>query len=78
MLSIRQPAVADARRRATRLDGRVDVGEDLVFHRSLELDFADAYDRLLRATESLDVSRELIPTPATTTRRKSPRTRTRS
>ena len=48
----------DAVRRV--VDGRVDVGENLVFDRSLELDFADAYDRLLRATESLDVSRELI------------------
>jgi len=42
------------------VDGRVDVGEDAVFDRSLELDFSEAYDRLLRATESLDVSRELI------------------
>ncbi len=48
----------DAVRRV--VDGRVDVGENLVFDRSLELDFADAYDRLLRATESLDVARELI------------------
>jgi magnesium transporter len=42
------------------VDGRVDVGEDAVFDRSLELDFAEASDRLLRATESLDLSRELI------------------
>jgi len=42
------------------VDGRVDVGEDAVFDRSLELDFSEAYDRLLRATESLDVSRDLI------------------
>ena len=42
------------------VDGRIDVGEDAIFGRSLELDFADAYDKLLRATESLDVSRELI------------------
>ena len=31
-----------------------------VFDRALELDFAEASDRLLRATESLDVSRDLI------------------
>ena len=31
-----------------------------MFDRSLELDFAEASDRLLRATESLDLSRELI------------------
>jgi magnesium transporter len=42
------------------VDGRVDVGADAVFDRSLELDFAEASDRLLRATESLDLSRELI------------------
>ena len=48
----------DAVRRV--VDGRVDVGDDLVFTRSLELDFADAYDKLLRATEALDISRELI------------------
>jgi magnesium transporter len=60
VLSIRRllTPTRDAVRRV--VDGRVDVGENLVFHRSLELDFADAYDRLLRATESLDVSRELI------------------
>ena len=48
----------DAVRRV--VDGRVDVGENEVFDRSLELDFADAYDKLLRATEALDISRELI------------------
>jgi magnesium transporter len=42
------------------VDGRVDVGEDGVFDRALELDFAEAHDRLLRATESLDVARDLI------------------
>ena len=42
------------------VDGRVDVGQDAVFDRSLELDFAEASDRLLRATEALDVSRDLI------------------
>jgi magnesium transporter len=48
----------DAVRRV--VDGRVDVGENEVFDRSLELDFADAYDKLLRAAEALDISRELI------------------
>ena len=42
------------------VDGRVDVGEDAVFDRALELEFAEASDRFLRATESLDVSRDLI------------------
>jgi magnesium transporter len=42
------------------VDGRVDVGDDAIFDRTLELDFADASDRLLRATELLDVSRDLV------------------
>lgn len=42
------------------VDGRVDVGEDAMFDRSLELDFAEAADRLVRAMESLDVCRDLI------------------
>jgi magnesium transporter len=48
----------DAVRRV--VDGRLDIGEDLIFDRAHELDFADAYDKLLRATEALDISRELI------------------
>jgi len=48
----------DAVRRV--VDGRVDVGDDQIFGHRLELDFADAYDKLLRATEALDISRELI------------------
>ncbi len=60
VLQIRRTLIPtrDAVRRI--VDGRVDVGEDAVFDRSLEVDFAEASDRLLRATESLDVSRELI------------------
>jgi magnesium transporter len=42
------------------IDGRVDVGDDAVFDRSLELEFAEAGDRLVRAMESLDVCRDLI------------------
>jgi magnesium transporter len=42
------------------VDGRIDVGQDAIFDRALELDFAEASDRFLRATESLDVSRDLI------------------
>jgi magnesium transporter len=48
----------DAVRRV--VDGRVDVEGAEIFDRELELDFADAYDKLLRATEALDISRELI------------------
>ena len=42
------------------VDGRVDVGEDAIFDRHLELSFADAYDKLLNAVEALDVARDLI------------------
>jgi magnesium transporter len=42
------------------VDGRVDVGDNEIFDRSLELDFGGAYDKLLRSAESLDVSRELL------------------
>jgi magnesium transporter len=42
------------------VDGRVDVGDDELFDRQLELSFSDAYDKLLHAVESLDVARDLI------------------
>ena len=42
------------------VDGRIDVGEDELFDRTLELSFSDAYDKLLHAAESLDVARDLI------------------
>jgi magnesium transporter len=42
------------------VDGRVDVGKDEIFDRPLELSFADAYDKLLHAVESLDAARDLI------------------
>jgi len=42
------------------VDGRVDVGDDELFDRHLELSFADAYDTLLQSAESLDVARDLI------------------
>jgi magnesium transporter len=42
------------------VDGRVEVGGAELFPREVELHFADAYDKLLRATESLETSRDLI------------------
>ena len=42
------------------VDGRVDVAGPAPFDRHLQLYFGDAYEKLLRATESLDVARELI------------------
>jgi magnesium transporter len=41
-------------------DGRVDVGDDELFDRQLELSFADAHDKLLHSVDSLDVARDLI------------------
>jgi magnesium transporter len=41
-------------------DRRVDVEGDEVFDRHVELHFADAYDKLLRATDGLDLSRDLV------------------
>jgi len=49
----------DAIRRV--VDRRIDVGEGLaVLPRDIELDFADAYDKLLRALDGLDFSRDLL------------------
>jgi magnesium transporter len=43
------------------VDRRIDIGEgpELV-PREIELNFADAYDKLLRATDGLDLSRDLL------------------
>ncbi len=51
----------DALRRV--FDGRVEVDEAAgreLFDRDIELHFSDAYDKLLRASEALDLSRDLI------------------
>jgi magnesium transporter len=43
------------------LDDRVELDGDLtLFPRDVELHFADAYDKLLRATDGLDLSRDLL------------------
>jgi magnesium transporter len=43
------------------LDDRVDLpGPDELFPRDVEIHFADAYDKLLRATDGLDLSRDLL------------------
>ncbi len=43
------------------LDDRVELdGEQTLFPRDVELHFADAYDKLLRATDGLDLSRDLL------------------
>ncbi len=43
------------------VDRRLDVGEGSeLLPREIELDFADVYDKLLRATDGLDLSRDLL------------------
>jgi magnesium transporter len=43
------------------LDDRVELDGDVsLFPRDIELHFADAYDKLLRATDGLDLSRDLL------------------
>ena len=43
------------------LDDRVELdGDNSLFPRDIELRFADAYDKLLRATDGLDLSRDLL------------------
>jgi magnesium transporter len=43
------------------LDNRVEIDGDVtLFPREIELHFADAYDKLLRATDGLDLSRDLL------------------
>ncbi len=42
------------------VDGRVEIESGELFPREVELHFADAYDKLLRATEALELSRDLV------------------
>jgi Mg2+ and Co2+ transporter CorA len=42
------------------IDGRIDIDEDSLFPRDVELHFADSYDKLLRATDGLYLSRDLL------------------
>lgn len=42
------------------LDDRVELDDASLFPRDIELRFADAYDKLLRATDGLDLSRDLL------------------
>jgi magnesium transporter len=48
----------DAARRV--VDNRIELDGDEVFDRDLELHFADAYDKLLRASKALELSRDLV------------------
>ena len=42
------------------IDGRVDLEGEELFDRAVELDFRDAYEKLLRANEGLEYARELV------------------
>jgi magnesium transporter len=42
------------------VDDRIELDDAELFPRAVELHFADAYDKLLRATEGLDTARDLI------------------
>lgn len=42
------------------LDDRVELDSGALFPRDIELRFADAYDKLLRATDGLDLARDLL------------------
>ncbi len=48
----------DAIRRV--LDGRIDLGGKREFPREIQLHFEDAYDKLLRASEGLELARDLV------------------
>ncbi|MGA9761927.1 MAG: magnesium transporter CorA family protein [Gaiellaceae bacterium] len=42
------------------LDGRIEIGGKRQFTREVELHFEDAYDKLLRASEGLELARDLV------------------
>ena len=42
------------------LDGRLEVGDHALFPPDVERLFADTYDTLVRATEELDIARDLL------------------
>jgi magnesium transporter len=42
------------------LDGRLDVDGEALFSHDVELHFADVYDKVLRASDALDLARDLL------------------
>jgi len=60
LLHVRQTLAPtrDAIRRV--IDNRIDTEGDELFSRDLELRFGDAFDKLLRASEGLDLARDLV------------------
>ena len=60
MLNIRRTLspLRDAIRQV--VDDRIDFEGDEVFTREVELNFAAVYDKLLRATDGIDLARDLV------------------
>ena len=60
MLHIRRTLTPtrDAVRRV--MDNRVELEGEELLPRDVEINFADAYDKILRATDGLDLSRDLV------------------
>jgi magnesium transporter len=77
ILSVR--GVLEPTRDAARavLDNRVELDHDELFPREIEIHFADTYDKLLRASDGLSPATS-SQEYATTTRPRSPTTKTRS
>ena len=42
------------------VDGRIDVADETLFPHEIEIHFADSYDKLLRATDGLEITRDLL------------------
>ena len=42
------------------MDDRVELDGEEIFPREVDLHFADAYDKLLRASDGLEISRDLV------------------
>ena len=77
LLRVRRVDRPDARGVPSRRRQRVDVEGDELFPHEVEIAFGDAYDKLLRAVDGLDLARDLLAGSATTSRRRSRTTRTR-
>ncbi len=58
---VRERTLAPTRDAVHRVvDRRVDVEGEEIFPREIELHFSDAYDKLLRASDALELSRDLV------------------
>jgi magnesium transporter len=60
LLRIRKTAAPTRDALHTVVDGRIDIEGGEVFPHDVELHFADAYDKILRAVDGLELSRDLV------------------